>query len=173
MVQEPMWNPAPSDCEFTEEADLRRRKWLCHNAIQNRLVKAITLHLGEVAVNCDIPGTDNQPRPDVVVTDEAQKKIILVDVTVSFENGTPAFREARARKLEKYVPLADTLRAKGYEVQMDVLIVGALGAWDPCNERVLWSCGIGQRYARFMWRLIVSDTIRWSKDIYIEHVTGH
>ncbi|EMP28674.1 Sialin [Chelonia mydas] len=68
---------------------------------------------------------------------------------------------------------ADTLRAKGYKMQMDALIVGALGTWDLCNERVLQTCGIGQRYARLMRRLMVSDTIRWSRDIYIEHITGH
>ncbi|EMP36828.1 hypothetical protein UY3_05994 [Chelonia mydas] len=104
----------------------------------------------------------------MVVTDEDQKKIILIDVTVSFENRTPAFCEARAHKLEKNTPLADTLRAKGYEVQMD-----ALNAWDPCNQRVLRTCGIGQRYAWLMRRLMVSDTIRWSRDIYIEQITGH
>ncbi|EMP32896.1 hypothetical protein UY3_09980 [Chelonia mydas] len=120
--------------------------------------------LGEVAVNCAIPGTDSQLRPDVVVTDEAQKKIILVDITFSFKNRTPAFREARASKLEKYAPLADTLRAKSYEVQMDALIVGALGAWDPCNEHVLRTCGIGLRYTRLKRCLVVSDIIRWSRD---------
>ncbi|EMP35009.1 hypothetical protein UY3_07817 [Chelonia mydas] len=57
---------------------------------------------------------------------------VLASLWVSFENRAPAFREARARKLKKYAPLADTLRAKGYKVQMD-----ALGAWDPCNEHVL------------------------------------
>ncbi|KAH1175004.1 hypothetical protein KIL84_021418 [Mauremys mutica] len=76
-------------------------------------------------------------------------------------------------KLEKYAPLADTLRSNGYEVCTDALIVGALGAWDPCNERVLWTCGVGGRYARLMRRLMVSDTIRWSRDIYTEHITGH
>ncbi|EMP29452.1 E3 ubiquitin-protein ligase MGRN1 [Chelonia mydas] len=60
----------------------------------------------------------------------------------------------------KIHPLADTLRVKGYEVQMDALIIGALGTWDPCNERLLWTCGIGRRYARLMRHLMVSDTIR-------------
>ncbi|KAM7178890.1 uncharacterized protein RBU57_006749 isoform 1-T5 [Macrochelys suwanniensis] len=121
--------------------------------------------LQQVSVNCAIPGTDSQLRPDVVITDEAQKKIILVDIMVSFV--------ARARKLEKYAPLADTLRPKAYEVQLDALIVGPLGTWDTCNERVLQTCGIGRRYARLMRRLMVSDTIRWSRDIYIEHITSH
>ncbi|XP_077691524.1 uncharacterized protein LOC144275853 isoform X1 [Eretmochelys imbricata] len=71
------------------------RAWqLRHNAIQNRLVKAIAPCLGAVAVNCAIPGTDSLLRPDVVITDEAQKKIILIDITVPFENRTLAFREA-------------------------------------------------------------------------------
>ncbi|EMP31158.1 hypothetical protein UY3_11720 [Chelonia mydas] len=56
---------------------------------------------------------------------------------------------------------------------MDALIVGALGTWDLCNERVLQTCGIGRCYARLMRRLMVSHTIRWSRDIYIEHITGH
>nr|XP_023960725.1 predicted GPI-anchored protein 58 [Chrysemys picta bellii] len=62
--------------------------------MDNCLVKAIAPRLGEISVNCTIPGTDTQLRPDVVITNEAQKKIILVNVTVSFENRTPAFREA-------------------------------------------------------------------------------
>ncbi|XP_039357636.1 olfactory receptor 14A16-like [Mauremys reevesii] len=48
-----------------------------------------------------------------------------------------------------------------------------LGTWDPCNESVMWTSGIRQRYARLMRRLVVSDTIRWSSNIYIEHITGH
>ncbi|CAM4642046.1 unnamed protein product [Lepidochelys olivacea] len=150
------------------------RAWqLRHNAIQNHLVKAIAPRLGEVAVNGAIPSTDSQLRPDVVVTNKAQKKIILVDIKVSFENRTPAFREARACKLEKYAPLADTLRAKGYKVQLDALIIGALGAWDPCNERVLRTCGIGRSNTWLMRHLMVLDTNRWSRDIYIEHITDH
>ncbi|KAH1185059.1 hypothetical protein KIL84_013000 [Mauremys mutica] len=107
------------------------RAWQLHyNTIQNRLVRDIAPRLGEISVNCTIPGTDSQLRPDIAITDKAQKKIILVDVMVSSET----FREARARKLEKYAPLADTLRAKGYEVQMGALTVRALSARDPCNE---------------------------------------
>ncbi|EMP26520.1 hypothetical protein UY3_16392 [Chelonia mydas] len=54
---------------------------------------------------------------------------------------------------------------------MDALIIGALGAWDPCNECVLRTCGIGRHYAWLMRPLMVSDIIRWSRDIYIEHLT--
>ncbi|XP_037759529.1 copper homeostasis protein cutC homolog isoform X3 [Chelonia mydas] len=90
------------------------RAWqLRHNATQNRLVKAIAPRLGEIAMNCAISGTDSQQRPDVVVTDKAQKKIILVDVMVFFENRTLAFCEAQARKLEKYTPPGRHPESKG------------------------------------------------------------
>ncbi|KAH1184831.1 hypothetical protein KIL84_012772 [Mauremys mutica] len=145
------------------------RAWqLRHNVIQDRLAKAIDPRLVEIADNGAVPGTDSPLHPDIIVMDEDRKKIILVDVTIPFENRTPAFREARACKLEKYAPLADTLRTKGYEVYTDALIIGALGAWDPCNEHVLRTCGVGRPYARLMRRLMVSDTIQWSRDIYTE-----
>ncbi|XP_053861565.1 zinc finger protein 3-like [Malaclemys terrapin pileata] len=96
------------------------RAWqLRHNAVQDRLVKAIDPRLGEVSVNRTVPGTDRPLCPDIVITDEVGKKVILVDITIPFENRTPAFREARACKLEKYAPLADTLRSKGYELQLE------------------------------------------------------
>ncbi|KAH1166577.1 hypothetical protein KIL84_015749 [Mauremys mutica] len=144
-----------------------------HNAIQNRLVKAIPPSLGKITVDSAIPGTDSRMRPDIVVTDAEKKKVLLVDVTVSFENQSPAFHEARARKESKYALLPEALKAQGYEVQVHALIVGALGSWDPRNEPVVRACGVGRRYARLMRQLMVSDTIRWSRDIYTEHITGH
>ncbi|XP_053873571.1 zinc finger protein 436-like [Malaclemys terrapin pileata] len=84
-----------------------------------------------------------------------------------------AFQEARAGKALKYTLLVDTLRVQGYELQLHTLIVGALGSWDPHNEPVLKACGVGRCYARFMRQLLVSNTIRWSRDIYMEHIMGH
>ncbi|EMP35454.1 hypothetical protein UY3_07417 [Chelonia mydas] len=46
---------------------------------------------GKVAVNSTIPGTNNQLQPDIVITNEDRKKIVIVDVTVLFENRTPDF----------------------------------------------------------------------------------
>ncbi|KAH1169381.1 hypothetical protein KIL84_013971 [Mauremys mutica] len=82
-----------------------------HNAIQNWLVKAIPLSLGKITVNSTIPRTDSQLRPDIVVTDAEKKKVLMVDVTVPFENRSPAFHEAQALKALKYTPLAETLKA--------------------------------------------------------------
>ena len=50
-------------------------------------------------------------------------------------------------------------------------MVGSLGGWDPANEPVLKFMSIKSNYARTIRKLIVSDTIRWSRDIYVEHVS--
>jgi hypothetical protein len=68
--------------------------------------------------------------------------------------------------------LADYFRARGWTVHLDAIIVGALGGWDPDNEATLRTLRISKRYCKMMRRYIVSDTIRWSRDIYIEHLSG-
>ncbi|EMP41853.1 hypothetical protein UY3_00888 [Chelonia mydas] len=118
----------------------------------------------------EMPGTASQLRPNIIVADAEKNKVLMVDVMVLFENRSQAFHEARARKALKYTPLAETLRAQGYEVQIHALVVAALG---PPDKLVLSACGAGRRYAQLMRQLMVSDTIRWSRDIYMEHITGH
>ncbi|KZC09199.1 hypothetical protein WN55_00935 [Dufourea novaeangliae] len=97
---------------------------------------------------------------------------MIVDVTVPFENTDIALEQARARKIIKYKPLADELHGQGYSVVVSAIVVGALGTWDPGNEPVLRLLGVSSRYANLMRRLIVSGTIKWSRDIYVEHVSG-
>ncbi|EMP31052.1 hypothetical protein UY3_11812 [Chelonia mydas] len=68
------------------------RAWqLHHNAIQDRLVKAIPTTLGEITVNRAISGTDSQLRPGIVVTSEEQRRVVMVAIRVPFENRTPTF----------------------------------------------------------------------------------
>lgn len=144
-----------------------------HDAVMQRLANAIPASKGTISLNRTVPGTGSQLRPDIVIRDEDKKRIIMVDVTIPFENRRQAMTEARDRKHQKYAPLADALRQRGYEVSVHAFLVGALGAWDPQNEHVLRACGVSRRYAKLMRRLMVSDTIRWSRDIYIEHISGH
>ncbi|KAH1173552.1 hypothetical protein KIL84_017391 [Mauremys mutica] len=66
----------------------------CHNAIQNRLAKAIPPSLGKITLDTAIPGTDSRLRPDIVMTDAEKKKDLLVDIMVPFKNWSPAFHEA-------------------------------------------------------------------------------
>ncbi|XP_071575805.1 uncharacterized protein T26G10.4-like [Temnothorax nylanderi] len=147
---------------------------LRHDAVLHRLWKACRLP-GDKRVNQRVEGVEGELeglRPDLVIRHEPSKSVVICDVTVPFENRWQAFKDARERKLAKYSPLAEALQRKGYRVVVTAFVVGALGSWDPTNEGVLRLLRVGSAYATMMRRLIVSDTIRWSRDIYVEHVSG-
>ena len=40
-------------------------------------------------------------------------------------------------KIDKYRPLVDELKEKGYTVDLDAIVVDSLGSWDPANEKAL------------------------------------
>ena len=148
-----------------------------HNAIIDRLETAIIKMRGFTGVvrkdkavpDCDFSST---LRPDIVWIDEAKKTMKIVDVAVTFENRYLSLEKIRATKIEKYAPIADEFRRKGWIVDLDAIVVGSLGGWDPANEATLRMLRISRWYLRLMRKLIVSDTIRWSRDIYVEHITG-
>lgn len=97
-------------------------------------------------------------RPAVVVTDKNNKKILITDVNILFENWWQAFAEAWGRKLSKYRPQANTLRDKGYDMTVQVLIVWVLGSWDQSNESVLRAFRVSHHYSMLIKYLIVSNT---------------
>ncbi|KAG5867674.1 hypothetical protein JTB14_024941 [Gonioctena quinquepunctata] len=106
-----------------------------HNA-EDRLVKTIPNRLGTVQVNRQVPHTNSNIRPDIVIVNGIEVKITIVDVTISFENEPQALTIARDLKREKYSGLAEDLRSQGYDTSVDALIVGALGTWDQENGAV-------------------------------------
>ncbi|CAB0040810.1 unnamed protein product [Trichogramma brassicae] len=145
-----------------------------HDGVLDRLVKALKIP-GTVSVNRTVDGVDLEwarLRPDLVVRDEARKKIVIVDVAVPFENRSVALEGVKSQKLAKYRGLAACLEGRGYDVKLMPFLVGALGGWDAGNERVIRLLGINRRYAVVMRRLMISDTIRWSRNVYVEHVSG-
>ena len=142
-----------------------------HDAVQNRIVRALPNHLGTVVVDRTALA-DSRLRPDIVITNELERTVTIVDICVPFENTYEALALARLTKIQKYQPIADEYTARGYTVELDAIVVGSLGSWDPANERILQILRIPRKYLRLMRFLIVSDVIGWSRDIYIEHVTG-
>ncbi|GIY87767.1 retrovirus-related Pol polyprotein from type-1 retrotransposable element R2 [Caerostris darwini] len=52
------------------------------------------------------------------------------------------------------------------------ILVGALGSWDPENDSFLRRF-MGRAFLNKHRKLCVSVCIRWSRDIYIEFLTGH
>ena len=72
-----------------------------HNAIVERLVKAVPQTLETKFLDQTVPGCDSFGRPDVVILDDKDKKAFLVDVAVPCET-LKNLKASRARKLDKY-----------------------------------------------------------------------
>ncbi|KAK3925226.1 Retrovirus-related Pol polyprotein from type-1 retrotransposable element R2 [Frankliniella fusca] len=62
-------------------------------------------------------------------------------------------------------------RVAGEHSTAEAIVVGSLGSWDPANNSVLNQLGIPKFRQNTLKRKCVSDAIRWSRDIYVEHVT--
>jgi hypothetical protein len=143
-----------------------------HNVIQDRLAKAFNASASTtVRINQSIPGLGVSLRPDFVAVNDTCKTVAIIDDTMPFENRHAAFQAARQEKQKKYAPLAEHYNRLGYSVFLDDFIVGALGGWDPANERIINQLKLSHKYCRLMSKLLASDAIRWSRDIYIEHLS--
>ncbi|GIY31151.1 retrovirus-related Pol polyprotein from type-1 retrotransposable element R2 [Caerostris darwini] len=141
---------------------------LRHNAIVDRLHNALTTK-GEV-LSANTAVLDTSIRPDLVF--KKGREIFLIDVTCPFENRKAIFDSARARKLAHYEPLIPLYQAQGLQPQVVPILVGALGSWDPQKDAFLRRF-MSRSYLNTFRRLCVSDTIKWSRDIYVEFLTGH
>ncbi|EFN79241.1 hypothetical protein EAI_08909, partial [Harpegnathos saltator] len=98
-----------------------------HDSILLRLSRACRLP-GNVTVNQRVEGIEGELgelQPDLVITHEPSKSVVICDVTVPFENRPIALEEARERKLAKYAPLAEALGRLGYRVVVTAFVVGA------------------------------------------------
>ena len=141
-----------------------------HNLVQNRIVSAV--RHGQVFVDQHIPGDPNpRERPDITVIEG--DKVTIIDVTCPFDNGPDALRLAAEGKELKYSTLKEALVAQGKDVEVFGFAVGSLGSWYPGNERALRRLGISKRYRTLMRRLLCIDALKASRDIYVEHMSGH
>ena len=86
----------------------------------------------EVAVNKQHENTEL--RPDIVFINRRANTAWVLDITVLFENTQQAFQDAREEKRRKYQPVVDELRKKDVTEDVDAIIVGCLGSWDPLNN---------------------------------------
>ncbi|XP_035205579.1 uncharacterized protein LOC118180619 [Stegodyphus dumicola] len=138
-----------------------------HNDIVDRIKKAASGRWIINAENHSFAGLSL--RPDLILTRDGT--CLILDVTVAFENRLSALIRARQEKESKYQPLVERLKERFSKVRVEAIVVGALGSWDPRNDRVIHRI-CSRKYASLMKKLIVSDTIRTSRDIYVEHLTG-
>ena len=137
-----------------------------HNAILDRIVRAIPDHLGTKIKEQPLPGTSGANRPDLTIISPDESSILLVEVSCPFEGSPTALEDAARSKTEKYEPLRQTLLQKYTSVEVLPFIVGALGSWYPPNDRVLSRLHIGWRYASLMRRLCVVSAIAGTQAIW-------
>lgn len=149
--------------------EIRRR----HNRIHDRLRKAIPSHPNiEVKHDSTIVGTGGL-RPDIVAINRSDQSAVIVEIHSPYDNGTDAINRADERKLTKYQPLIDKLEREGLSVQFHTLVVTALGRLGGGTLEALRALRIPAWYSKLMIKLLVSDAIRGSRDVYTYHITGH
>uniref|UniRef100_A0A7E4VPB3 Reverse transcriptase n=1 Tax=Panagrellus redivivus TaxID=6233 RepID=A0A7E4VPB3_PANRE len=130
-----------------------------HNAVVNRLEKVLPQNSHtRILTNQTVPGCDSNLRPDITVIDDKNRIATIIDVAIPFESQLLSLRRHPSTQ-------------EG-ETFNDAFIVGSLGSFDPANEACIRRLRITPRYAALMKKLMVSDVIKWSRDIYVEHVTG-
>ncbi|GIY24079.1 transposon TX1 uncharacterized 149 kDa protein [Caerostris darwini] len=141
---------------------------LRHNAIVDRLVQAMQRRARVLSINQTV--CDTSLRPDI--TARVDNTVYIIDITCPFEGNDSAFTAAFENKSSKYEALLSLYQAQGLSATIVPFIVGALGSWCPWNDKLLKKFCTNSYIAVFR-KLCVSDTIKWSRDIYTEHITGH
>lgn len=137
-----------------------------HNAVVSRVRKAAQSRFTILAQNQVVEGN---LRPDLVLVKDGNA--VILDVTIPFDNRTDAFGEARRAKQEKYQGLAEALSTRFQKVEVDAIVLGSLGSWDPENDKIMKRL-CSKKYLTLFKKLCVSDVIRYSRDIYAEHISG-
>lgn len=144
-----------------------------HNQVQNLIREEIRKTMPpEWTVTTDrrFPGIDSKLRPDLVFRNESKKKIYAWDVVCPFEEGLAALKIARAKKVGKYQSDLVKLRAAGWTVSFDALVVGARGTWDPANDQSLSM--LSPRSLHLLKRRCVEQTMDASRKLYYRHMMG-
>ncbi|XP_037275882.2 uncharacterized protein LOC119168589 [Rhipicephalus microplus] len=176
-----MWGPPDRDqrCRVCGYARETLPHVLCHcmmhSAISLSRHNAVVSPLRTAAAHDYTVAFEKRPvgdtglRPDLVLV--RGEEALVIDVACPFENTPEAFTNTPNDKLARYQPVTDYLRRRYQKVTVAAAIVGALGAWDPANNRVLL-CLCSRSYLRLMKKLCVSEVVAASRAIYHAHV-GH
>uniref|UniRef100_A0A7E4V2A8 Reverse transcriptase n=1 Tax=Panagrellus redivivus TaxID=6233 RepID=A0A7E4V2A8_PANRE len=144
-----------------------------HNAVAGRLEKVLPRNdHTSVYINQAVPGSNSDLRPDITVIDEKNRIATIIDIAIPFKSSKVAMEEARRRKKEKNAGIERSLKERGFKTFCDAFVIGSLGSYDPANNACIRRLQIPHRYATLMRRLMICDVIRWSRNIYVEHLSG-
>mgnify|MGYP002804385662 CR=1 FL=1 len=139
-----------------------------HDKIVERLKKAN--QYGQVRVDQQIPGLNDECRPDLAISND--NEITVIDVTCPFENGDSALANADYAKVMKYEHVKAHFQSRGMKCNGFGFVIGSLGTWHPNNKAVLRSLGMSRCYKSLFRKLCCSDVIQGSTDIYHQHMNN-
>lgn len=136
-----------------------------HDTILNRLARSIRLNNRDVDVRINQSPNEvesNGLRPDIIITDQTNKKVKIIDLVVTSQDKTDCLASARNRKIEKYQVIKDRFIEKGYEVDLNALALGDLGGTDQTNHEIISkSLNTPNRFSEILHKNIISDTLKF------------
>lgn len=148
--------------------EIRKR----HDFLHARLRKALVDKPGvEIRHDRTVDGC-NSLRPDIVRIDTVQKHVVITDIHCPFDNDTDCIERANETKRVKYEPVIRSYEEQGFSVEFRPLVVTALGRWWRGSCDALKSLKISPHYAELLRKLLVTDAIRGSRNVYVTHMTG-
>ena len=96
-----------------------------HNAILDRIIRAVPDSLGAKYKEQPLPGTSGNNRPDLTVIAPDDSYAIIVDVSCPFEGSPTALEEAAQAKLLKYEPLRHVCSVR-YNIESSLKMIHRL-----------------------------------------------
>lgn len=83
--------------------------------------------------------------------------------------GLTLLKSQEKKKERKYDELAKDFISKRLSAKVEAIIVGSLGSWDHDNDRIIKRL-CSTSYLKMMRKIMISETISYSRDIYDEHL---
>ena len=127
-----------------------------HDAVLKVISDFVCVHLQKGQMITDLPDAEyhfpnhiaiTDLRPDIVIWDNEQKRVVLIELTICFET---VVEDAKARKTLKYTNLLEEAQQNGYQSSIITLEVGSRGVLEikgldrlkkliPVNRKE-WQC---------------------------------
>lgn len=119
-----------------------------------------------------VPGSGSQLRPDIVLTDNKSKSVVIVDIHLPYDNGEGSIEREHETKATKYEPIVQHFVREGYGAEYYSTVVSALGRIPRVTLDALRALRIPGWYTKLLYKLLSADAIKGSRNVYATHVTG-
>lgn len=152
-------------CQYSDGLITRR-----HDILANMLHKVLIDHNIDADLEISPPEIkDSKMKPDIVV--RTKKHNYFIDMKCPYDLKTN-IEETKARNKEYYKNEAKKMTAATkVETSVHAIVVGALGSWDPENNKVLKFLKLKKKVIEKLARRMTVEALRESQQIYNFHVS--